>query len=111
MKLIKPALEVTLQEQTVAKPVLQTVLVEVEGIMNTQTLGYLYSDAADPDPVTPGILLMGRHDASSELLGKHRWRHSKGLADHFWSSFICHYLPSLQERQKWRRERWIRWFS
>lgn len=33
-----------------------------------------------------------------------RWRHSQVLADHFWSGFIRHYLPSLQERQKWKKD-------
>uniref|UniRef100_A0A0E9QKI5 DUF5641 domain-containing protein n=1 Tax=Anguilla anguilla TaxID=7936 RepID=A0A0E9QKI5_ANGAN len=55
---------------------------------------------------------MGRHDSSlpqalydfSNLLGKRRWRHSQVLADHFWSTFIRYYLPSLQERWKWRTD-------
>ena len=112
VKSIKAALKVTLQEQTVPEPVLRTMLIEVEGILNAKPLGYVSSDAADLDPITPSILLMGRHDASlpqvmydsSDLLGRRRWRHSQVLADHFWSSFIRHYLPTLQERQKWRRD-------
>ncbi|KAJ7997942.1 hypothetical protein DPEC_G00217400 [Dallia pectoralis] len=52
---------------------------------------------------------MGRLDGSlpqvvypeSEILCKRQWRHSQVLSDHFWSSYIRHYLPSLQVRQKW----------
>ncbi|KAK7918811.1 hypothetical protein WMY93_010095 [Mugilogobius chulae] len=69
------------------------------------------NDASDPDPVTPNLLLMGRHDSSLPQavydpgdLGRRRWRHSQVLADRFWSSFIRHYLPGLQERSKWRRD-------
>lgn len=55
---------------------------------------------------------MGRRDSSlpqavydsTDLLGTRRWRHSQVLADHFWSSFIRHYLPTLQERHKWRKD-------
>ncbi|XP_035990660.1 uncharacterized protein LOC118562391 [Fundulus heteroclitus] len=103
---VKTALKVVLKEQTVPEAVLRTVLVEVEGILNAKPLGYVSSDVADPDPITPSILLMGRYDASlpqavydpSNTLENRRWRHSQVLVDHFWSRFIRHYLPSLQER-------------
>lgn len=79
--------------------------------MNAKPLGYLSSDASDPDRVTPNLLLMGRHDSSLPQavydpsdLGRRRWRHSQAIADRFWSSFISHYLPGLQERSKWRKD-------
>lgn len=95
-----------------SETVLCTVLIEVEGIMNAKPLGYLSSDVADPDPLTSNILIMGCRDSSlpqavydsTDLLGTRRWRHSQVLADHFWSTFIRHYLPSLQERQEWRKD-------
>ncbi|XP_029688155.1 uncharacterized protein [Takifugu rubripes] len=109
---VKTALKVVLKEQTVPETVLQTILVEVEGILNAKPLGYVSSDLADPDPITPSILLMGRYDASlpqviydsNDTLGNRRWRHSQVLVDRFWTRFISHYLPSLQERQKWQRD-------
>ncbi|KAE8288370.1 hypothetical protein D5F01_LYC12239 [Larimichthys crocea] len=61
---IKTALKVVLKEQSVPETVLCTVLVEVEGILNAKPFGYVSSDVADPDPITPSILLMGRYDAS-----------------------------------------------
>ncbi|XP_070410955.1 uncharacterized protein [Nothobranchius furzeri] len=111
IKSVKAALRVVLQDQTVTESVLQTVLIEVEGILNAKPLGYISSDATDPDPVTPNLLLMGRRDASlpqaiyasSELLGRRRWRHSQVLADHFWSNFIRYHLPNLQKRHKWHK--------
>lgn len=112
VKSVKTALKVIFKEQSVPETVLRTVLTEVEGIMNAKPLGYVSADVADPDPITPNILLMGRRDASlpqalydpHNLLGKRRWRHSQVLADNFWSAFIRNYLPSLQERQKWRTD-------
>ncbi|XP_010778490.1 polycomb protein SCMH1-like [Notothenia coriiceps] len=72
-----------------------TVLAEVEGILNSKPLGYARRDIADPDPITPNLLLMGRRDASlpqavygdCDLLGRRRWKHSQVLADHFWAQF------------------------
>ncbi|KAE8292497.1 hypothetical protein D5F01_LYC09867 [Larimichthys crocea] len=107
---IKQALQVTLGAQPVTEEVLRTLLIEVEGILNSKPLGYTSSDIADPDPITPNSLLIGRPDASlpqvvypeSELLGRRRWRHSQLLADNFWRNFIKVYMPSLQARQKAR---------
>ncbi len=109
---IKTALRVLLGAQTVTEEVLNTVLIEIEGILNSKPLGYVSSDLADPDPVTPNLLLMGWLDASlpqavyadSDLIGRRKWRHSQILADHFWSHFIKEYLPSLQPCQKWQKD-------
>jgi len=110
---VKTALRVILRDQSVPESVLRTVLVEVEGILNAKPLGYVSADAADPDPVTPHVLLMGRRDASlpqalydsSSILGTRRWKHSQVLADNFWSTFIRRYLPSLQGRSKWQTDK------
>ena len=107
---VKNALRVVLGNQTTSEAILHTVLIEVEGIMNSKPLGYLSSTASDPDP--PNLLLMGRRDASlpqaifanSKLLGRRKRRHSQMLADHLWTRFICDYLPNLQPRGKWLRE-------
>ncbi|XP_038160417.1 uncharacterized protein LOC119796094 [Cyprinodon tularosa] len=109
---IKSALYATIQSQTVTEEVLHTVLIEIEGILNSKPLGYVSSDIADPDPVTPNMLLMGRQDPSlpqvvyteSELLSRRRWRHTQVLADQFWRKFIRHHLPFLQTRSKWQRD-------
>lgn len=109
---LKQALTVTIGAQSVTFEVLQTVLVEIEGILNSKPLGYTSSDIADPDPVTPNSLLMGRPDASlppviypeSEIISRRRWRHSQVLADHFWKHFLRFYLPNLQTRQKWQAD-------
>ncbi|XP_035235202.1 uncharacterized protein LOC118206521 [Anguilla anguilla] len=82
---IKAALYVTMGAQTVTEEVLRTVLIEVEGILNSKPLGYVSTDVADVDPVTPNYLLMGRPDSSlpqvvypeSEILSRRRWRHSQ----------------------------------
>lgn len=62
------ALKVVLKEQTVPKTVLRTILTEVEGIL-AKPLGYVFSDIADTDPITPSILLMGLNDTSTAPTG------------------------------------------
>lgn len=93
--------------------VLRTDLVEIECILNSKPLGYVSSDVSDPESVSPNSLLMGRPDSSlpqviypeSELLTRKRWRHSQVLADQFWARFVRQYLPTLQTRQKWQKEK------
>lgn len=75
---IKAALASTLGSQVVKEEILQTVLIEIEGMLNSKPLGYVSSDVADPDPITTNLLLMGRLDPSlpqviyhdSELIGR-----------------------------------------
>lgn len=57
---VKLALKVALREQSLPEPILHTVLVETEGILNAKRLWYVSSDIKD-------ILLMGAH-AKSGLL-------------------------------------------
>ncbi len=110
---IKAALRVTIGAQTVTEEVLRTILIEVEGILNSKPLGYTSSDVADLDPITPYCFLIGRRDESlpqviyqeSEILSRRRWRHSQLLAEHFWRHFLKYYLPDLQARQKWKTEK------
>lgn len=77
---VKRALQVVIGTQAVAEDALLTVLIEVEGILNAKPLGYVSSNVADPDPVTPSMLLMRRRYASlpqvsyvPDALTRRRW--------------------------------------
>ncbi|KAJ8352093.1 hypothetical protein SKAU_G00235690 [Synaphobranchus kaupii] len=76
IKSVKASLQVVLKDHIVSEEVLSTILIVVEGILNSKPLG--------------------------DLLGRRRWKHSQVLADYFWGQFTRRYLPSLQLRQKWR---------
>ncbi|KAI3371816.1 hypothetical protein L3Q82_024364 [Scortum barcoo] len=99
---IKSALHTTLGSQSVTEEVLRTILLEVESIIDSKTLGYTSSDVTDPDPITPYMLLTARPDPSmpqviysdTELLSRHRWRQCQALPEQFWVHFIRNYLPS-----------------
>lgn len=64
VRFVKSALYSCVGAQPVPEKVLLTVLLEVEAIINSKPLGYVSSDIADIDPVTPNSLLMGRPDGS-----------------------------------------------
>ncbi len=74
----------TVGTQSVPEEVLLTVLLEMEAILNWKPRGYVSSDVADIDPVTPNSLLMALPQViytESELLSRRPWR------------FIRNYLP------------------
>ncbi|XP_071962704.1 uncharacterized protein [Antedon mediterranea] len=112
VKSVKNAIKCSLKDRVVTEVVLQTVIVEVEGLMNSKPLGYASSNVSDADPVTPNVLLMGRRDPSlpfslvspQEIKSKKQWRHSQLIIDLFWKKFVSEYLPSQQIRQKWDKE-------
>ena len=110
---VKTALNAALGAQVPKAEVFNTLLVEIEAMLNSKPLGYVSSDVADLDPVTPNSLLMGRRDAalplavyaSTEIIGRRQWRYGQALADQFWKRFTSEYLPSLQGRRKWMTDR------
>ena len=112
VKSVKAALYAGLKDHRVSEPVLRTLFVEVEGVLNSKPLTYVSTDAQDPDPITPQMLLTGRADHSlppatypdDEMLTRRRWRQSQVLADRFWRRFIREYLPTIQSRRKWQQE-------
>ena len=111
VKSVKAALCTGLKDHRVSEPVLRTLFVEVEGVLNSKPLTYVSTDAQDPDPITPQMLLTGRADHSlppatypdDEMLTRRRWRQSQVLANRFWRRFIREYLPTIQSRRKCSR--------
>ena len=96
---------------------LQTIVVEVEAILNDRPLTYVSSDIRDEEALTPAHLLYGRritslphpHVESDEVddptyqtnidfLGK--TKHVTLLIQHFWQRWRHEYLTSLREFQK-----------
>ena len=105
----KRALRVVLGSQCVSDDLLQTVLAEVEFVINSRPLTYVSSDISDAEPLTPNHFLVGQPEAAlppgvfaeHDALGRKKWRHGQALTDHFWRRWQREYLPSLMERKKW----------
>ena len=92
---------------------LNTLMCEVEYILNCRPLTPVSSDPNDDNVLTPNhILLMkdgkglptGIFD-SNDAYVKQRWRQIQFLSNIFWRRWTREYLPLLQTRQKWIRPR------
>ncbi len=73
----------------------------------------LSEDPNDLEPLSPNHLLQmkgkpvlapGLFD-KSELYSKRRWKQVQYMCDFFWKRWTNEYLPLLQDRQKWNKER------
>ncbi|XP_063837168.1 uncharacterized protein LOC135086312 [Ostrinia nubilalis] len=105
----KAALKATLKERAPKEEVLQTVLAEIEAIINSRPLTHVAVDPRDPVALTPNHLLLGTASnatrlgnfVKTDLCSRKQWRISQALADIFWARWLKEYLPTLQPRQKW----------
>lgn len=90
--------------------VLQTLLTEVERVLNGRALTANSDDPSDFEPLTPAHFLMQR-----KVIGlppgvfdktdmyERKWRQVQFLANLFWERWLKEYLPILQPRGKWRK--------
>jgi len=89
---------------------MQTVLAEIEAILNSRPLTQLSSDPSDLTYLSLGYFLVGT--AMNSLLcrdlcdiNENRltcWQRVDQIRQHFWKRWSLEYLHSLQERSKWK---------
>ena len=89
----------------------QTVLFEIEAIMNNRPITYLYPNDLD-QCLTPNHLIFGRRlerkseVRNTEITRKYDYElyHKKlsTILDHFWNRWRIEYLADLREQQKYR---------
>ena len=99
-------------EHLINKETLTTILVEVEKILIGRPITRVSSDPNDLDALTPNHILL-LHQNPCTALGEFddldrfqaRWKHVHILANKFWQHWVKEYLPMLQERQKWLKQR------
>jgi len=111
--LTKTSLKKVLGRSSVDLTTLQTIVVEIEAILNDRPLTHLSSDLDDEQPLTPSHLLYGRRitalphpDTDADTLtdptyGEDDLRRSAArmalLVQHFWQRWKLDYLTSLRE--------------
>ena len=107
---IRKVLNAVLREQSLTDESLQTLLCEVEAVLNSKPLTTVSSDPSDLQPLTPNDLLLLRGGpvpggvfSERDCLTRRRWKHVQYLADVFWKRWLSEYLPLLQIRQKWNK--------
>lgn len=87
-----------------------TLIIHIEGILNSRPLTLLSEDPSDPLPLTPAHFLTGGPIISlvepslSELPSNRlsKWETIYNMSEHFWKRFSIEYIHTLQERSKWR---------
>jgi len=112
--LTKQAVKKTLGRAFISLKQLETVVTEVEAMLNDRPLTYLSSDLTDLKPLTPSHLLYGRPvpnplDSPVDLndpdfqVGESTVRQTVNrqtkLIQQFWQRWKCEYLTSLREHQ------------
>lgn len=94
---------------------LVTLMAEVTGIVNSRPIATIPSDADEPRPLTPTMLLTMKtrplvptpgQFVRQDLYARNWWRKAQYLADQFWVRWRKEYVQNLQKRPKWTtRER------
>ena len=91
---------------------LQTLMCEVESIINSRPLTVISSDVRDPYPLSPNQILTMKTGIvlpppgkfqRNDVYMRRRWRRVQYLCNLFWSRWKREYLPTLQERAKWNK--------
>ncbi|XP_062538640.1 uncharacterized protein LOC134206911 [Armigeres subalbatus] len=89
-----------------------TLLTQIEGILNSRPLVPQTADPDDYNVITPGHLLIGRPlTAIPEPSYDHlkpgtlsRWQHIQKMRADFWRRWSTDYLSELQQRRKWSKQ-------
>ncbi|XP_058827206.1 uncharacterized protein LOC131687171 [Topomyia yanbarensis] len=90
--------------------VLETIMLEAEGIVNSRPLTYVPLDVADQEALTPNhFLLYGsngiKQPASEPVITgnilRDNWKLAQHIGNEFWRRWIREYLPMLTRRAKW----------
>lgn len=109
----KSALRHTLLGQTVTDETLLTLVCEAEAVINSRPLTPCSNDPKDMKALTPYDILLLRPVVplpnglfvKEDTYVTKSYKAAQHLANVFWARFRKEYLPSLQIRSKWRRER------
>lgn len=109
IRTVRKILNSLLKQQPVDDEGLQTLMCEVEAIINNRPITKAADDPNDLEALTPNHLLLLKTQPSippgtfskDDQYARRRWRQVQYMADLFWTRWTKEYLPLLQERQKW----------
>ena len=112
IRTVRKVMKALMKEQVLDDEGLNTLMCEVEAIINGRPITKLSDDPRDAEPLTPNHLLLLRtgpkvppgNFTKHDNYFNRRWRQVQYLADLFWKRWVREYLPSLQQRQKWHKQ-------
>ena len=110
MKSCKKAMYAVLGNRSVTDDVFSTTMCIVEQTLNARTLTPVSSDVNDLEALTPNHFLLGNTNVClpyisfAEEFVDHRklFRQTQAHTNLIWDRFRKEYLPTLNNRQKWR---------
>lgn len=108
---VRSVLTSVVGQQTLDDEGLQTLMCEVEAILNDRPITTVSDDSNDLEALTPNhiLLLKGKPILPpglfkpSDVYIRRRWRQVQYIAELFWKRWTSEYLLVMQERQKWVR--------
>ena len=101
---VRRILSITFKGQVLTDDTLQTIIIEIEAIVNSRPLIPITFDPKDDEPLTPNHLLLlrgvvplppGVYD-KKDCYARRRWAQIQYLSDQFRRRFVREYLPNLQ---------------
>ena len=113
IRLVRRVLYSVLRQQRMDDEGLHTILCEIEAILNDRPITKISDDPNDLEALTPNHLLLLKRKPllppglfnEEDLYARKRWRQVQYMADLFWKRWLKEYLPLLQERQKWNKQK------
>lgn len=101
------------KQQILDDEALNTVLCEVEAILNDRPITPSTDDPNDLEALTPNHLLQLKANPllppglfkREHLYARRQWRQVQYIASLFWKRWVKEYLPLMQTCQKWGRTR------
>ena len=106
---VKTVMRVVIQNSLPSAEMLQTMLVEIEALVNSAPLTFVSLDHHDDEALTPNHFLLGCSSPAScpgiyndkILVSRKQWAVGQRVVDHFWTRWVKEYLPTLTRRTKW----------
>ena len=110
VKLTKKALRIVTHDRPMYEDSLSTFITEIESVLNSQLLTSVTSDPNDYIVLTPNHFILESQSLPSTLnddkiVNRARWRAVEAVRNMFWKRFMQEYLPMLNIRKKWNREK------
>ena len=114
VRLVKEHAKRTLFKSLLTLDELHTIMIEIEAILNSRPLTYVYDDQREPSPISPSLLLTGssllslpdplraEEEESVATLEAATRRHEyrNHLVHQFWQRWRTEYLQELQKTDK-----------